>query len=100
LTSIFQFASASEREAGVLITEGSIVAVLYFGGGPVAIVDSHQYDGYGALVCTAASSTKLVHWYKKSFQKLQPPPHGKSVHINLARIQFSTYLAPRLQVQL
>ena len=47
---ISQFADAPERKAGVLITEGLTVAVLCFGGGPVAIVDSHQHGGNGALV--------------------------------------------------
>lgn len=73
---ISQFADAPERKAGVLITEGLTVAVLCFGGGPVAIVDSHQHGGNGALVCMAASSTDLVHWYKKSFQKYNLRPMG------------------------
>ena len=73
---ISQFADAPGRKAGVLITEGLTVAVLCFGGDPVAIVDSHQHGGNGALVCMATSSTDLVHWYKKSFQKYNLRPMG------------------------
>lgn len=73
---VSQFADAPERKAGVLITGGLTVAVLCFGGGPVSIVDSHQHGGNGALVYMAASSTDLVHWYKKSFQKYKLCPMG------------------------
>ena len=59
-----------------------MVAVLYFGGGSVAIVDFQQHDGNDALFCMAASSSALVHCNKKSVQKCNL---CESVHINLAR---------------
>ena len=62
--------------------------MLCFGGGPVAIVDSHQHGGNGAFVCLAASSADLVQWYKKSFQKYNLRPMGDLC--TLAGIHFLT----------
>ena len=85
---ISQFAHGPERKAGVLITEGLTVVVLCFGGGSVAIVDSHQHGGNGALVCMAASSTDLVHWYKKGFQKYNLCPMGNLCTLTWLELSF------------
>ena len=64
-----QVTEMGQQRAGVLITEGMSVAVLTFRSGQVAIVDSHQHDQNGALICFARSADDLFQWYKHSFQK-------------------------------
>jgi len=73
---VSQFADREDRKAGVLITEELTVAVLCFGGGPVAIVDSHVHGQNRAIVCMADTCSDAIHWYKKSFQKYNLRPLG------------------------
>ena len=86
---ISQFADKNQRKAGVLITEELTVSVLCFGGGPVAIVDSHIHGQNGAIVCMAASCSDAVHWYKKSFQKYNLRPMGNMCMCTLTWLQFT-----------
>ena len=85
---ISQFADGNQRKAGVLITEELTVAVLCFGGGPVAIVDSHIHGQNGAIVCMAASCSDAVHWYKKSFQKYNLRPMGNMCTLTWLQFTF------------
>ena len=71
---ITEMASRHERRAGVLITEGMTVAVLCFGGGRVAIIDSHKHGQNGALVCMADNKTELVNWTRRASRNTTTAP--------------------------
>jgi len=71
---ISQLSYGNPRKAGVLITEGTTVAVLVTGEGPVMIVDSHQHGQNGAVVTVGNSADNIINWYGHSFQKYHNKP--------------------------
>jgi len=88
---ISEFADAPEKKAGVRISGGLTVAVLCFDG---VLFPLLTLINMVEMVLLFAWLQAAQIWFIGTKRVSKNTTYAKSVHINLARIQFLTYPAP------